>query len=309
MPLTVAEIVRRISRRHQAGKNPGDGALAHQLDVGRVIRRFVKAFVPGTVLDLIDEQFPWARDQRLAMDPEVSDEERMAAIHRLIAPIRWTPNGDWNDREQRAWRELRDRPEAEERPVSQVKRELLEEAVVLVLGDRDRPRQVRIGSNRGAFYLRDDDDAPTQVRPLDLPYSADPDVAGGAKGLFSESPYLHWFRREVQTAATAILLGEPYPAHDDAPDDAWEQQHGVIQDGDPSLVDEESDPLVGLLSGEQHREDAQRLLSVLDRATPRQFQLLSLIAEGATTAEAARVLGISTSTARVQLKRLRDRAV
>jgi len=307
MPLTVAEIARRMSRSHPEGTDGGDGAPAPEPDVGRVMRQLVRALVLGSALDIIDERFPWARDQRLTADPRVPDAERLAASKRLTDSVRLAPAPLGSDRERRAWAELYARAEADERPVSDVMDEILAEALLLVLDTRDRVRRIRVGSSTGSFFLREDDGTPVGVRPNDLPYSADPDVASGARGLFAESPYLYWLRREVQKAAVAILLGDPYPATD-GDDDAWGGPLDLLGDDDAVLADDTADPLALLLDRDPPLEDP-RLLAVLERATPRQRELLALLVEGGTAAEAARELGMAESTARVQLKRLRDKAV
>lgn len=308
MPATVADVLRRI----KAGVlEPSDRATgpALPLDVSQLFDRLRRALVPKTALEIFDEWFPWARDQRLAADPSVPDEERMAAIDRIVADIPWGPNSDWSDRERGAWRELRVRAEAEQRPIKELKRDLLAEAVVLVLADRDRFRRIRVGSGAGSFYLREDETSPLLVRPIDLPYSANPEVADGAPDRFAESPYRYWFRREVQKAAMAILLDEPYPLTDAASEDAGEQERAPLEDDSLLPADATADPLVALLQVEAQRATHARLASALAQATPRQQQLLSLIAAGASAAEAARALGIAESTARVQLKRLREKVM
>ncbi len=176
-----------------------------------------------------------------------------------------------------------------------------------MLADRDRFRRLRVGRGQGSFYLTEGDDQPLEIRPEVLPYG-EPGTSG-APAPFAESPYLHWFAREVQAAATAILLDEPYPPTDATEDDAWERPHRPLADG--AAPDEEvaSDPLLVLLASELRGEVGRQLRAVLERASPRQRQLLELMAYGATAAEAARALGIAEATARVQLKRLRDKAM
>lgn len=62
------------------------------------------------------------------------------------------------------------------------------------------------------------------------------------------------------------------------------------------------DPETTAAEAEQHREQLERLLR---RASPRQRELLHLLDDGFTLTESAALLGIETSTARVQLHRLR----
>src|SRR3712207_2890907 len=70
MPLTVADIVRRLGAR----------GSAFSPEVPELVQRTIRAFVPRTALDVLAAWFPWTRDEALAMDPEVPEQERMAAI-------------------------------------------------------------------------------------------------------------------------------------------------------------------------------------------------------------------------------------
>jgi len=270
------------------------------------MRRFLRAIVPTTATDLLEDWFPWARDHRIALDPNATDDERMAAIGRLASGVRWWPNPNWGGRQRRAWDELRARASREERSISDVKADVLAAAVVLVLGSRDQVRRMRVGVRRGSFDLREVDGGPTGVRATDLPYSADADVAAGAPAGFAESPYLYWFRREVQKAATAVVLDEPYPP---APRPRRVPRKRPAADpGDPSpLLDEDPASLQALLDGGTDQDADAPLRRALAVATPAQRELLRLKAQGMSTAAAARALGIAAGTGRAQLKLLRDK--
>ena len=307
MPMTVTEIMRRLKNREDT---PGvDSARILSLllgDVRGTIQRAFSAFVPRTAGDLIDEWFPWARDHRIAMDPGIPEAERMAALRRLVSTVRWSPNPNWGERERDAWQILRERAEAEGASFELLRQELLGEAAVLVLGDQDHLQRLRVGSGSGSFFLRESDDADTNVRPVDLPYSADPDSTGGTTPQFDASPYLYWFDREVQRAATAILLDEPYPPTDTA-NDAWKLDRSHI---DPDMMHAEeygTDPLLQLLESEHYTEQARRLIQAFQQSSPQQREILSRLADGDSIAQAARDLGITPGSARAQLKRVRDK--
>lgn len=296
MPLTVATIIQHL-------KAHGTESV---LDAKQVVDHLRQALVPRTALDLIDEWYPWARDQRLALDLNAPEGERMAAIGRITSGIRWHPNARWGGRQLRAWDELRARAIRDERSIADVKAEILAEAVVLVLGSRDEVRRMRVGVRRGSFDLREEDGGPTGVRAADLPYSADAEVAPGAPAGFVESPYLYWFRREVQKAATAILLDERYPP---APRPRRPpRKRRAAEPADPTpLLDKDHDALQALLErGTEHNADVP-LLRLLAVATPAQLALWKLRAQGMSIAAAARALGIAPATGRYQLKLLRDK--
>lgn len=305
VPMTGAEIVQYL-KDHAPLSSADVTRISSGLvgDVTGTIHRVIRAFAPQTAEDILDEWFPWTRDQRLAMDSSISEEDRMAAINRLASTVRWSTHPGWGERERGAWRELRARVEDEQRPLATIKQEVLDEAVVLVLGDRDRLQRIRVGRGLGSFSLRENEDADTKVRPRDLPYSADPGVTGSTSSEFNVSPYLYWFRREVQEAATAILLGEPYPPPA-VTEDVWKQDRSYANLDE--LQNDEANPLLHVTNIENYQEQMRTLAPILEAASPRQQDLLLLLADGATTAEAARALGIAESTARVQIKRLRDK--
>ena len=311
MPITLAELVRRLNDRPPVSI-PDVTRLGASLvgDVSGAIRRTIRALVPVTATDLLDDWFPWTRDQRLATDPSVPEDERMAAISRLATTVNWSPNPTWGKRELRASQELRARARAEERLVSDVKKEVLGKAVLLVLGDRGRFRRIRVGGGKGSFHLTEVEGGAREISPLDLPYSADPEAVTETHRRFAESPYLYWFRREVQKAAMAIILEEPYPPSTSGTEGVGDKRAASSVPLDEKTVADvriDGDPHLQALSMEGYNEATMRLGPLLEQASPRQWDLLILLSEGATTAEAARTLGIAESTARVHLKRFRDK--
>ncbi|MBA2753644.1 MAG: helix-turn-helix domain-containing protein [Chloroflexia bacterium] len=194
--------------------------------------------------------------------------------------------------------------------VSDVKKEVLGKAVLLVLGDRARFRRIRVGGGKGSFHLTEEEGGAREISPLDLPFTADPGAVEEAHRRFAESPYLYWFRREVQKAAMAIILDEPYPPSTSGTEGVGDKRAASSVPLDEETVADiriDGDPHLQALSMEGYDEAAMRLGPLLEQASPRQRDLLILLSDGASTAEAARALGIAESTARVHLKRFRDK--
>jgi DNA-binding CsgD family transcriptional regulator len=276
-------------------------------DVRGTVQRTISAFVPRTAEDLIDEWFPWARDQRIAMDLNVPEDERMAAVRRLASTVRWNPYSSWTGGNRQGAQDLRARAALAGRSTKQVIEEILVEAVVLVLGDRERVRRIDVGSGPGSYSLRETEGAAAAVSPAKLPYSADPEITGSKSSKFNTSPYLYWFQREVQKAATAILLDEPYPPTDTA-DDVWTQIRSKLDLDQMQVESSDTDPLLQLLESEYYAEQTRRLLQALEQASPQQRDILQQLADGNSIAQAARNLGISAGSARAQLNRVRSKA-
>lgn len=308
MPITLAEIIRRLE-----GLRPRPAADVARIgaalvgDVSGAVRRAIRSTVPVGATEVVEDWFPWTRDERLALDPSVGDDDRMAALARLVATVRWSPNRAWGGREERAWGELRRRAADERRSIESIKQELLAEAALLVLADRARSRRIRVGSGKGSFGLTEVAGGSAEVSPTDLPFAAGRGPVGVAPDAFFGSPYLYWLRREIQKAATAVLLNEPYPPTDATADDALNALDSAPPPLDQIPLDDEvgDDPPSALLAAERYAEASRQLGMLLEQATPAQRELLRLLAAGATVPEAARALGIKPSTARVQLHRLR----
>lgn len=162
-------------------------------------------------------------------------------------------------------------------------------AVLLVLSQRDRPQRHRFGR---AWVL--DIDGKVAVVPInDLPATW----------------FWDWLRREVPKAVAASLLERPYPPVDGDP---WSRAPlgGVpavvsLDAQPPSLVDVTGDPLEVLLVADRQREAACQLRRILDLATPRQREVLIMLATGVPLPDAARRLGMAPATARAHLHNLR----
>jgi len=309
MPMTLAEIIRRVKDRPPP--TAADVARVRTSlvgDVQGVLRRFLRAFVPVTATDVLEDWFPWTRDQRLATDPDVPDGERMAALGRLADRVPWPIDPTRNEREARAWAALKERAEtllvdedATDPRIDTVKRQVLSAAVLLVLAQRDDIQRIRVGTGEGSHYLRDTDDAPVGVRPINLPYSGTTEFSGA----FADSVYFGWFRAAVKNAAMAQLLDEPYPRPrrprgTRVPLSSVEDLERVVDPG--------PDPLEVLLFTEHHHEEASRLATLLERASPRQREIVELLAEELSVAQIAHVLDITESTVRGQLHRLRAKS-
>ncbi len=225
-------------------------------------------------------------DFDLLEDTSAKPEERLAAVQRMADRMEWYP---------RTWavqRALAQQAAAEETSVAQIRHRELCAAVLLVLDDKHYPKTHRFGKD----WVTGEDGRKIALAPTQLPVDL----------------FWDWFFIEVPKAAEASILGCPYPPSDaDAMDRA---KDGVplclsldVRRHDPA--DPDGDPLLALLETERRAEDDSRLLVALQAASPRQYQLLALLAAGLTEAEAARRLGITPATARVQLARLRRKVV
>ncbi len=302
MPMTGAEIVQYL-KDHAPLSSADVTRISSGLvgDVTGTIHRVTRAFAPQTAEDILDEWFSWTRDQWLAMDSSIPEEDRMAAVRRVASAVPWNPYSHWNSGDYEGPQKLHARATAEGRSPQQVIEEILEEAVLLVLGDREHVRRIHVGSGAGSFSLRETDGANTMVSPAELPYSANPQSTGSTSKKFNKSPYLYWFDREVQKAATAILLDDPYPRADTT-SDVWTLDRSHIEIDQIHAEESGRVPLLQLLDSEHYSEQAHRLMQVLQQSSPQQRDILLLMAGGRSVAEAARELGIAESTARVQFK-------
>jgi DNA-binding CsgD family transcriptional regulator len=222
-------------------------------------------------------------DLFLLMDGDADPVQHLAALGRMANRIWWLPRGA-------AWQVLLERARNEGTSVGRIKLQELRTAVVLVLGNLDQAQYHRFGRH----WMRGEDGRKVAVAPNDL-----------------EMDLLwEWFFDEVPKAAEAALLERPYPATADPLDRSGHQGSCLrLSADDELLIDPAADPLAVLLDQEQRTEDERRLLVALESASPRQRDLLALIASGETVAGAARRLGMAPATARVQLSRLRKKVV
>jgi hypothetical protein len=170
----------------------------------------------------------------------------------------------------------------------QAKRDALTTAVALVLGEADKPRHYMIG--RGV-WLKDANGQKASFAPGDIP-------------LRMFDLFCRWLHSQAIRAAEAILLDRPYPAGTEG--EPLDELAPLIADRVPAPDD--ADPAYLIVERDQQAEDVARLAPVLDAATPRQRELLSLLEEGNSLADAARVMGIEPSTARVLLHKVRRTA-
>jgi DNA-binding CsgD family transcriptional regulator len=212
------------------------------------------------------------------MDAEADPVDREAALHRMADRIPWSPR-----RNPRVWPKLIARAKQDDVRVAAVAHSELCAGLLLALGDTDRPQTHRFGRE----WLKSEDGKRATVAPDDL----------------TMDYFWDWLFDEAINRAEAALLDEPYPRPSS---DAMER--GARDESEVDILtlrDDRADPLLLLLEDEERREDAKRLLSVLERATGQQRQLLALIAQGRSLSEAAKDLGIKPATARVQMHRLR----
>ncbi len=198
----------------------------------------------------------------------------------------------WKVHDPAVGRELVRRAAAEGVDVDTIKRQTLFEAVWLVLGASTHAQHHRFGR---AWFTGADGRKATLV-----PY----ELRGRQRHLFWK-----WFTDEVPKAAEAILLDRPYPSPKSR--DPFDTARCFVPEDIDGLEDKDplgNDPLLLLIDDERRREDVARLDVLLAQATPRQRQLLALIAKGASLADAARTLGIAPATARSLLHKLRRAA-
>lgn len=164
-----------------------------------------------------------------------------------------------------------------------VRDDVLIEAVSLVLGQWNRKQRYRFGARGKTVTI-----IPRELRWLDC---------------------WDWFNAEVQKAARAILLEKPYPSPRITEGRIIREpfEAGKVQPHRHTQVTEMPgaemlDPAEVYLSSEI--ENAA-LRAMLEHATPRALELLALLDEGYTQADAADALGVTHSTVRVMLHKLR----
>lgn len=199
-----------------------------------------------------------------------------AALERLARRLRWAP------RDPRAQEAMRAR-------IAEMGRERAHlvtfgPALLLAVARMQEPQRMRFGRD----YLVGDDDQPVMMEPMHLPIPW----------------FWRWLRKETINAIEAdLLLCLPYPADPDACDSPAD---GI----DLSLLAaDEPGPEEALLLAEVTAERERMLAHLAERCTPAERRLLTALANGAPSlAEAARALGISPATARVQYSNIRRKA-
>jgi hypothetical protein len=163
------------------------------------------------------------------------------------------------------------------------------EALLLVSLEIQNPQGIRLGKR----WVTDQQGKISQVSPF-----ADVDLR----------VFDRWFFTQVYAAAASIVLGEPYPK----PRTPSVKLLLRSQDALERLVAPESPGareqarLTTLLHGEENTGD--RLQDLLASASPREKELLLLLSQGFSREEAAHAMGISVTTLRVFLHRLRRKS-
>lgn len=221
------------------------------------------------------------------------EEARAAAADRLAARIQWYP---WtaqmgrgrarNPRVRDAFRErardIRASGALGERPTNaEIARFLLAQAIPLVAGRLTEWQRHRTPDGR---WMKDGDGRAGRCWRPD--HAELVDLWG-------------WFCAQARAAAEADLLGMPYP--DGRENDVFVASAVAVDTARLAAVADATDPLLALLDD----MGAAELLHSLE-ATPRQREILALLAIGHDVASIAQTLGIAPATVRVQLKRLRD---
>ena len=98
VPITLAEIVPRLNDRPPVPMPDVTRLVASLVgDVSGTIRRTIRAMAPTSATDFLEAWFPWTRDQRLAMDRSVAEDERMAAVgpRAHVGESREVPSWPW----------------------------------------------------------------------------------------------------------------------------------------------------------------------------------------------------------------------
>jgi DNA-binding CsgD family transcriptional regulator len=183
---------------------------------------------------------------------------------------------------------------------------ILREAVVLVLADRFKRQTLRTDRT----WVTGDDGQRLRFPPNDLSF---------LDSVYDPEPFWIWLRVAVTRAANAILMDRF--RHPDERLDEFDhiRTDASLRAASLTALSQADDLFAALASGpepllnqlltEEEREEAtERVRQIRDHATPRQSELMDLLAQGMTIADAARTLGISPSTARVQMKLLRDKS-
>lgn len=198
-----------------------------------------------------------------------------AALERLAHRLRWAP------RDPRAREAMRAR--VAEMGREQAHLTTFGPALLLAVARMQEPQRMRFGRD----YLVTDNGQPVMMVPMHLPMPW----------------FWRWLRKETINAIEADLLCLPYPADPDACD--------LPADGvDLSLLAaDELDPEGALLLAEVTAERERMLALLAERCTPAERRLLAALQDGGPSlAEAARALGTSSATARVQYSNIRRKA-
>jgi hypothetical protein len=219
--------------------------------------------------------------------------EQFAALERTAARIPWKPR-------PLAYRQLIRRAQEEKTTYDRVKAAALATAVALVLGERDHADRLRVDRT----WLKRADGTRAHIVPATLGHWDDLD------GLW------RWLRIRVPRVADRVAREEPidgsaadvYAEDEDGQPRRVSLEEHVDERGADAVVNGEPDPLHQLLAAEARAVSDPYLLALLAKATPAQRRILDLLAEGHGNREAAALLGVSNSTVRAQLRKLRASA-
>lgn len=218
-------------------------------------------------------------------DTWLTTAERLVAVDRLVDQMHR------GVRRPQAARVLREVAAAREIPSSRlVRTEFFPEAALLAIREAGTPQRMRLGQQ----WITN---AQGKVR-IEAPVKA-----------LSSATFARWWFAQVYAAANAIVLGEAYPrlVSQTARVALYDPQdlEALVQQESPSA--QESAMLATLLHDEDP-EPAAQLQAVLDIASPRERELLTLLAQGRSRNEAAHAMSISRSTVDVLMHRIRKKA-
>ncbi len=224
-------------------------------------------------------------DFYLLDDPDASPAARQGALDRMADRFAWV----------RSRRRVKAALPRRSRELGVSPRELLrhelQAAFLLVLGTRGQPQTIRFDRE----WVVDERGKRVPVPPDEL-----------------EAAWYHrWFRiavvRTVERSLAERTDRVPTPEAEAA--ERIERRSVRLPEGweDERPAAPDDDPLVLLVEGVEREEARQRLAVCLNAATPKQREVLTLLAQGLTYGEVAARLGTTQGNVRTQLTLLRKR--
>ncbi len=224
-------------------------------------------------------------DFLLLDDPHVDESVRLAALDRMADRYRWVQG-----RERVKTALVRRARERGMQP-SALLRDELRAALLLVLSTSGQPQTIRFGSE----WVTDEHGKIVPVAPEKLEVDW----------------YYRWFGISVARAVERSLLERPdrVPTLEVRGVERFERRlaplpEGFAEDRPSPPVD---DPLVLLVERDEQDEVRKRLAACLDVATPKQRQILVLLARDLSYRQVAQELGVTEGAVRAQLTLLRKR--
>ena len=232
-------------------------------------------FRPGTLHgDLMIVRYGDPRKQGREQDIA-----RPAALERLFQRLHWRP---FNELAKEALkRRMRENGQREYFNT-------FASALCAALAKDDTPQYIRLGKD----WLTDERGRKVKIAPTQLPWQI----------------YWRWLRKETINEMEQDLLGElPDPQVVAFGDRDEEEDSGDVVVDWETLRAPDPDPEEALLEQELEREHQEQLARILAICSPRERELLEYALESPTLADAAVKMGISHSTARAMVDRIRKK--